>query len=72
MVSPASEYPATSELSDATTTETTSTVRPVSDPLPYQHQRQQQQQAIVIVEQPPTPPTSVSYTHLTLPTILRV
>ena len=62
MVSPASEYPPTSEVSDATTAETTSAVRPVSDPLPYQHHhqpQQQQQQAIVIVEQPPTPPTSL-------------
>jgi len=57
VASPGSEHAPTSELSDATTAETSSFVRPVSDTSPRRHhsQPQQQQQAIVIVEQPPTP-----------------
>jgi len=69
MVSPGSEHAATSELSDATTAETTSFAKPVSDAAAAKHphlasskqtqqpHHQRQQQTVVIVEQPPTPAT---------------
>jgi len=55
VASPGSEHAPTSELSDATTAETSSFVRPVSDTGPQPSQQPQPQHTVVIVEQPPTP-----------------
>ena len=61
IASPGSERAVTmTEMSDVTTSETaSSSVRPVSDPLPQQGALQPHQQTVVVVEQPPTPPTSL-------------